>query len=339
MSQINFFVVVFVIYLSVLPRICLADRGDMYLIYGMKWNDFQNHFGSNSGSDLSIGVGFDLNTAKASQVEFIKTNFKAGSSNTAVNGIIMNELNYISIHEEAYFDIFSTVGFTKLKFGAEGKGLLNFGVGVSHQLSEGVQWKIQIKKLFPSNDLASFSGLQLGFNLAYKFGNRNGRRDAPRYGEKAGETNNNELSSAFSCKEFNKEARVCFDKNKALISDLEGQGLVFYFDFDQVKIDKKYDKKIKALVLALERHPDLEIMLQGHTDSVGMKKYNQKLSERRAIQVRDVMINRFGAPSDRILALGFGEDRPAEGNTSRDGRAKNRRVVMVGLKTKMSVGF
>ena len=70
-----------------------------------------------------------------------------------------------------------------------------------------------------------------------------------------------------------------------------------------------------------------------------MKKYNQKLSERRAIQVRDVMINRFGAPSHRILALGFGEDRPAEGNTSRDGRAKNRRVVMVGLKTKISVGF
>ena len=340
MSQIKFFVVVFVIHLSVLPRICLADRGDMYLIYGMKWNDFQNHFGSNFGSDLSIGVGFDLNTVKASQVEFIKTNFKASSSNTGVNSIIMNELNYISIHEEAYFDILSTVGFTKLKFGAEGNGLLNFGVGVSHQLREGVQWKIQIKKLFPSNDLASFSSLQLGFNLAYKFGNRNGRRDAPRYGEKAGETNNdNELSSAFSCKGFNKEARVCFDKNKALISDLEGQGLVFYFDFDQVKIDKKYDSKIKALVLALERHPDLDITLQGHTDSVGMKKYNQKLSEKRAIQVRNVMINRFGASPDRILALGFGEDRPTEENTSRDGRARNRRVVIVGLKTKISVGF
>ena len=68
MSQIKFFVVVFVIHLSVLPRICLADRGDMYLIYGMKRNDFQNHFGSNFGSDLSIGVGFDLNTVKASQV-------------------------------------------------------------------------------------------------------------------------------------------------------------------------------------------------------------------------------------------------------------------------------
>jgi OOP family OmpA-OmpF porin len=80
-------------------------------------------------------------------------------------------------------------------------------------------------------------------------------------------------------------------------------------------------------------------MLQGHTDSVGMKKYNQKLSEKRAIQVRNVMINRFGASPDRILALGFGEDRPTEENTSRDGRARNRRVVIVGLKTKISVGF
>jgi flagellar motor protein MotB len=51
------------------------------------------------------------------------------------------------------------------------------------------------------------------------------------------------------------------------------------------------------------------------------------------------MINRFGASPDRILALGFGEDRPTEENTSRDGRARNRRVVIVGLKTKISVGF
>ena len=77
LSHIIFLLVVIVLTRSVLPRICLADRGDMYLIYGMKWNDFQNHFGSNFGSDLSIGVGFDLNTAKASQVEFVKTNFKA----------------------------------------------------------------------------------------------------------------------------------------------------------------------------------------------------------------------------------------------------------------------
>jgi outer membrane protein OmpA-like peptidoglycan-associated protein len=96
---------------------------------------------------------------------------------------------------------------------------------------------------------------------------------------------------------------------------------------------------MERIVLLLEQHPDLNIVLQGHTDSIGTKEYNQRLSEKRAIQVRNVMITRLGAPPDRILTAGFGEGYPVEENTSGHGRSKNRRDVTVGFETKEAVGF
>jgi OOP family OmpA-OmpF porin len=96
---------------------------------------------------------------------------------------------------------------------------------------------------------------------------------------------------------------------------------------------------MERIVLLLEQHSDLNIVLQGHTDSIGTKDYNQRLSEKRAIQVRSVMISGFGAPPDRIFTEGFGEGYPGEENTSGHGRSKNRRVVTVGFETKEAVGF
>ncbi|MEO6340753.1 MAG: OmpA family protein [Caulobacteraceae bacterium] len=70
--------------------------------------------------------------------------------------------------------------------------------------------------------------------------------------------------------------------------------------------------------------------IQGHTDSTGEKAYNEHLGEERAEEVRK-FLSLQGVALNRIATISYGEDVPAAPNTTRDGRAKNRRVVIVVL--------
>ncbi|MEM0933684.1 MAG: OmpA family protein, partial [Bacteroidota bacterium] len=65
--------------------------------------------------------------------------------------------------------------------------------------------------------------------------------------------------------------------------------------------------------------------VEGHTDSVGSAKTNQRLSESRANSVRDFLVDK-GIGADRLTAIGYGEDKPIATNNTRSGRAQNRRV-------------
>jgi OOP family OmpA-OmpF porin len=70
-------------------------------------------------------------------------------------------------------------------------------------------------------------------------------------------------------------------------------------------------------------------VIEGHTDDRGSRRYNQELSQLRAESVRQLMIDEYGIAADRIVAKGFGEDNPIADNNTKEGRAKNRRVVAV----------
>ncbi len=76
------------------------------------------------------------------------------------------------------------------------------------------------------------------------------------------------------------------------------------------------------------------IIITGHTDSTGSAASNQKLSERRAAAVRDYMISRGVNPA-LLTAIGAGEDQPIADNSTKEGRAMNRRVEIEieGVKT------
>jgi outer membrane protein OmpA-like peptidoglycan-associated protein len=81
----------------------------------------------------------------------------------------------------------------------------------------------------------------------------------------------------------------------------------------------------------IKKYPSLKIELQGHTDSNGADAYNLKLSQQRADAVRDYLVQNAGVPPGQLIARGYGETMPVESNTTPDGRANNRRVVMLVL--------
>lgn len=77
----------------------------------------------------------------------------------------------------------------------------------------------------------------------------------------------------------------------------------------------------------LRMNQDLIVEVAGHTDSDGSAEYNEGLSERRAITVRDYLINR-GVYKGNLTVRGYGEAAPVADNATRDGKARNRRVEL-----------
>src|SRR5690606_18405458 len=102
------------------------------------------------------------------------------------------------------------------------------------------------------------------------------------------------------------------------------------FDFDRAEVKSGSYDDIRNLADFMKEYGQTSTVVEGHTDSVGTDAYNQRLSERRANAVRDVLVNQHGLDSSRIEAVGYGESRPVADNASGDGRGINRRVEAEG---------
>lgn len=101
------------------------------------------------------------------------------------------------------------------------------------------------------------------------------------------------------------------------------------FEFGKDTLDAPDAEPYLARVAQLLRaNSDAQIALEGHTDNVGSEHFNNDLSERRAITVRD-KLRTLGVPDSRMTATGLGLARPIAPNESEAGRRLNRRVEIV----------
>jgi OOP family OmpA-OmpF porin len=98
------------------------------------------------------------------------------------------------------------------------------------------------------------------------------------------------------------------------------------FDFDKAVVKKNYHEEIARLAAVLKKYPDLRIAIEGHTDNVGGAAYNEKLSQRRADAVKNVLTTKFGVKESRMETKGYGQTRPIGSNATKEGRRMNRRV-------------
>ncbi|MFA5496007.1 MAG: OmpA family protein [Porticoccaceae bacterium] len=99
------------------------------------------------------------------------------------------------------------------------------------------------------------------------------------------------------------------------------------FEFDKAVVRNIYGDELAAIANAMKTHGDIDLVLEGHTDSVGTDAYNQGLSERRVAAVKAKIAQDYGIDPSRISTVGYGESRPIADNSTDEGRARNRRVV------------
>jgi outer membrane protein OmpA-like peptidoglycan-associated protein len=100
-------------------------------------------------------------------------------------------------------------------------------------------------------------------------------------------------------------------------------GILFPFNSTEILPDGRTN--LQQLASSLEKYPNSDILIVGHTDSVGTDAYNLDLSQRRAMAASS-LLQSLGVPDSRLHAVGKGETEPIQPNDTDAGRAQNRRV-------------
>ena len=101
-----------------------------------------------------------------------------------------------------------------------------------------------------------------------------------------------------------------------------------YFDFDRAAVRPSEKSKVEFVATYLKGNPTNKLRVEGHCDERGTEEYNRALGERRALSVREYLIN-LGIGADRIITISYGEDRPAVQGQDESAWSKNRRGEFV----------
>ena len=104
-----------------------------------------------------------------------------------------------------------------------------------------------------------------------------------------------------------------------------------YFDVNKDVVKAESFGTISEIAQTLKENPTVRIKIIGHTDSDGDDAKNLDLSRRRALSVKNTLVNQFGIDASRIQTDGKGETEPLAPNTTSESKAKNRRVEFIKL--------
>lgn len=100
------------------------------------------------------------------------------------------------------------------------------------------------------------------------------------------------------------------------------------FEFNTAELSPAGEKAIERIAGILQQYPDRNILIEGYTDNSGSAEVNRSISQRRAENVKRVLVE-LGAAEEKIGAIGLGEYYPIADNDSNEGRIKNRRVEVI----------
>jgi outer membrane protein OmpA-like peptidoglycan-associated protein len=121
------------------------------------------------------------------------------------------------------------------------------------------------------------------------------------------------------------------------LSELQGQltdrGIVLtigdvLFAFDKADLNASAQNSMDKIAAFLREKQNRNLLVEGHTDSVGSEEYNQGLSEQRAASVKSALVKR-GIAGERIVAIGYSKKYPLASNDTAAGRQQNRRVEAI----------
>jgi len=162
-------------------------------------------------------------------------------------------------------------------------------------------------------------------------------------GAKAREAEQSKLEAEKARKEAEAKAREA-EQSKADVeqllkdlAELQGKqtdrGIVLtmgdvLFAFGKADLASGAVRNVDKLAGFLEKHPERNVLIEGHTDSVGSDEFNLALSQKRADAVKEVLTAK-GISPDRMMTKGYGKQFPIAGNDTESGRQLNRRVEVV----------
>jgi outer membrane protein OmpA-like peptidoglycan-associated protein len=109
---------------------------------------------------------------------------------------------------------------------------------------------------------------------------------------------------------------------------LDEDDLRVYFDFNSVVLSPEQEGRLLRFADKMKKDPSIKIVLAGFTDNVGSEEVNLEIGEKRALYVRNLLLE-AGIPKNQLESKSVGEKQPLAPNDDEQGRAKNRRVEVI----------
>lgn len=101
------------------------------------------------------------------------------------------------------------------------------------------------------------------------------------------------------------------------------------FDIDKAEVRREFHDEVGRVGTFMRKFPTTTAVIEGHTDDVGTDEHNMELSQKRAENVVNYLVDNFGIDRSRLAAKGYGKTRPITDDRTAEGMQKNRRIEAI----------
>jgi len=346
MSKFNKILPAIVLSTSLFSQTGLADAGQFYIAPGLQWMEFDDFSGFGEDTGYFIGLGYDFTDRLSAEISTFDLDPElSGGSSVDVDNYKLDFL-YDLNGGDRRVNTFVISGLGNMNYQGENDTVWDLGAGINVKLNESWSWRTAVRNYMYFGRDHEDSDVGIDTALVYRFGGNKRARpaaaaapapaaapSAPAAPVVADADRDGVPDSRDRCPDTPRTYAVDADGCPIPVEEIARVELDVTFDFDQAVVKAEFFDEIEEVAQFMRQYPDVVVELEGHTDSVGTDAYNMGLSERRANAVRQVMLDRFNVQGSRVSARGFGESRPIASNDTATGRAQNRRVMTVVIKT------
>ena len=107
-------------------------------------------------------------------------------------------------------------------------------------------------------------------------------------------------------------------------AEVDALAKTIYFDYKSAELKSESYLILDKIIEVIKKYEEYSVVVEGHTDNIGSKSYNQTLSDERASNVSNYLTSK-GLNSSALTLKGYGEENPVASNENEEGRSKNRR--------------
>ena len=322
--------------------VALADAGQFYIAPGLQKMNYDAEVGLDNDLGYVIGIGYDFNSRLSAEFSVMDLNPETKAKRELDQDLWKIDVLYGLDFDLGRFKPFVVSGLGNSNIDGENDSIWDIGAGLRLPLNERWTWRTSIRNYYALGRDFEDQDFGIDTTLVYRLGGSRksmaSSNEPPREGvqevvevadaDRDGVPDANDL-----CSDTPRSYAVDKDGCPIAIEEVARVELLVNFDFDRSEVKEKYLPEIERVARFMEQYPDRVVELEGHTDSRGTDAYNLGLSQRRAEAVMAELVGRFGISPSRVSAKGFGESQPIESNDSAQGRAENRRVITVVIKT------
>ena len=334
--------------LAVVPvQLSAADQGEFYFAPGLQWMEFDDDFDFDDDWGYAVGLGYQFTHRLAGELSSFDLDAEdsLGSKFDVDNWKV--DLLYDVFEKSSRVQPFVLAGVGNTNFSGENDTVFDVGAGIKVEVIDNLEWRTAVRKF----EYLGRSGGELDWGidstLVFYFGGQNSSRPSTPVASASPEPTPQRQAavedpdsdsdgvpdSRDNCPDTPRTYAVDNNGCPMAVEEVARVELLVNFDFDRSEVKPQYFSEIQEVAEFMEDYPDLIVELEGHTDATGTDAYNQGLSERRANAVREVLIDRFNVQASRVSAVGFGESQAIATNETSAGRAENRRVITVIIRT------